>query len=362
MVTIGLTIFDMGSDILLAVNYANTGKDDWWFALPLLFFLVPFIFLLLMTFLAWIADDDFKGSFKNGFPYWKQFECTFESGPQLILQLYIMSFPNMDINKDQNTESSTLRTINVTLNNKPHWTGETQFTNVITTYRNGTDFTNEKEDDNDIKDAITFALQVLVIITALLSISWGAVRLKRSRDQDDDGEDEEVYWGALDYICDMTWNVLCISSRVITLALFASSEKYWFAGIMTAHIAIALVIYLYLTYKIEYYEVIFEMVLISVPCTISAIFNISLTYVPRLRTYKIYLCYWIMILIENTILISIWYTQTSDDSLWYHTPAIVYVLTAYSMSFFIKTHQTYQRKWCRMGYLNKNQPVSEWIC
>ncbi len=37
MITIGLTIFDMGSDIALAIDYSQTG-DDWWFALTLTFF------------------------------------------------------------------------------------------------------------------------------------------------------------------------------------------------------------------------------------------------------------------------------------------------------------------------------------
>ena len=168
--------------------------------------------------------------------------------------------------------------------------------------KNGTIFHSSQQDDNDIEDAITFALQVISIITALLSILWGAVSLKRNRDQDSDGEDEEIYWGPMEYICDMSWNTLCISSRVITLALFAAREKYWFAGILTVHIIIALIAYLYRTYQIAYYEAIFEMVLISVPCAISSIFNISLTYVPGLRTYKINVSYWSIIMIENIIL------------------------------------------------------------
>ncbi len=32
LITIGLTIFDMGSDIMLAMDYYNTG-EYWWFAL-----------------------------------------------------------------------------------------------------------------------------------------------------------------------------------------------------------------------------------------------------------------------------------------------------------------------------------------
>ncbi len=58
IITIGLTIFDMVSDIILALDYASTGEDGWWFALTLTFFLLPIIplfFLLLITVTLYIA-------------------------------------------------------------------------------------------------------------------------------------------------------------------------------------------------------------------------------------------------------------------------------------------------------------------
>ncbi len=111
--TIVLTGFDMGSDLLLAVNYASTGKDDWWFGLTLTFFIVPILLLLLIILMT---GDNMK-NFKELFPYWKQFECTVESGPQLILQLYIMCLPNIETTGNQNAESNTTMNINVTLSN-----------------------------------------------------------------------------------------------------------------------------------------------------------------------------------------------------------------------------------------------------
>ena len=158
-----------------------------------------------------------------------------------------MTLPSSDASKDQNIESSTVSTANVIFYNQSDVVRVTEFDNIEPS-KNGTIFNNSQKYDN----AVTFALQVISIITALLSMLWGAVSLKRSRDQDSDGEDEEMYWGPMEYICDMLWNTLCISSQVITLALFASREKYWFAGVLTVHVIVALIAYLYRTYQIAY--------------------------------------------------------------------------------------------------------------
>ncbi len=95
----------------------------------------------------------------------------------------------------------------------------------------------------------------------------------------------------------------------------------------------------------------------------------------KVRTYTIYACYWLIVRIENTILISIWYTLSSDDGFWYHSPAIAYMIPTYFASIFIKTYQTYQaremvyefdenheisKRYVR--YVNKGKPVSKWVC
>ncbi len=157
----------------------------------------------------------------------------------------------------------------------------------------------------------------------------------------------------------MTWNTLCISSRVITLALFASQEQYWFAGIVIVHLLIALVIYGLLIRGLGDYE---PLSLLSISLAVTSIFNIGLTYERRFRNYVLYVCYWIVMMIENTILIGIWYTLSTNDGLWYHNPAIAYVMTAYFISFFIKTYQTYQRKDKNKEPINVGKPLLEWIC
>ncbi len=367
LVTIGLTLFDMGSDLLLAANYASTGKDDWWFALTLTFFLIPFtlILLLILGFFCLEDEESFVSIFKDAFPYWKQLECTFESGPQLILQLYIMSLPSMNTDDNVNNDRETNTTINVntTLGNQTELIYVTQPTsNYTEAYENITVSNNYDTDENNIEDMVTLALQVFVLVTALLSISWGAVSLKKNTEQDETGEDEQNLWGTTDYICDTTWNALCISSRVIALALFASRERFWFAGVVVLHTFIFLIMYVLQTRNLGDYEDTFDIYYQSVVLAVTSNFNIILSYERSLRTYYKYLNYWIAIMIENIILITIWYTLSSGDNLWYHNPAIAYVITAYFLSFFIKTYQTYQRKDKNKEHINMGKPLSQWIC
>ncbi len=42
----------------------------------------------------------------------------------------------------------------------------------------------------------------------------------------------------------------------------------------------------------------------------------------------IYLSYRSIAMVENSILINVWYTISSDDDLWYHIPAIVYIISS----------------------------------
>ncbi len=273
LVTIGLTLFDMGSDLLLAVNYASTGKDDWWFGLTLTFFLIP-VLLLLLIIVGTGRDRDMEG-FKELFPYWKQFECTAESGPQLILQLYIMSLPTILPTGHETPESSTVIDLNATFPNLPEVTSVTQNINATGMYENRTTSTDQQGDKNHIEELVTLVLQIFVLVTALLSISWGYVSLKINSELRDGGPfSRDNYWGPVDYICDMAWNVLCISSRVIALALFASRERFWFIGLVISHFLIAAVIYISLTRGLVNYEEDPIMVaLVSISLAVTSVFN-----------------------------------------------------------------------------------------
>ena len=59
--------------------------------------------------------------------------------------------------------------------------------------------------------------------------------------------------------------------------------------------------------------------------------------------YPWYVFYWFVTMIQNTILISIWFAATVDAQLWYRIPAIMYVIVAYLVSFIVKTVHTSKR-------------------
>ncbi len=102
--TAGLTLFDVVSDVVLTVTYFING-DYLYGGLTLLFFIKPFILGMCLS-IGYVMDtcdtqsclDIEKGEEENVFWYmnWLSFkiwECIWEAGPQLILQLYIMALP-----------------------------------------------------------------------------------------------------------------------------------------------------------------------------------------------------------------------------------------------------------------------------
>ncbi len=353
LITIGLTVFDMVSDILLAVDYAETGEDDWWFALTLTFFILPLLPLLILLFFTIVAmckhgKEWFDyGDFEFYYPSWKQFECVAESGPQLILQLYIMAISTYNRDKGShhisNSANTTLLTSMKPVNSTSflHWFE--QISNAtITPLDNAT---NSLELDNNGEDTLTLMLQILVIISALFSLSWSATSYKVVTHRDD--------YEIIDTIIEMVWNILCMSSRVIALALFASVERYWFAGLVTAQLIFTPGIYLYANFEVwvEDCRALPFMIMLG----INSVFNIFLTksFEAPLR-YTSYALYWLVMMIENVIFISFWYSATGGQELWFHDAAIVFVTVAYSVSFIVKTVQTYSK--------NKGQLFSEWEC
>ena len=92
---VGLTILDMLSDLGLAIDYYSTGKDPWYFALTLTFVLFPTVIWAILGLMTSMRGCTCKEpNIKRKWLQWKTFESIVESGPQLILQLYIMALPN----------------------------------------------------------------------------------------------------------------------------------------------------------------------------------------------------------------------------------------------------------------------------
>ncbi len=102
--TAGLTLFDVISDLVLAVDYFING-DRWWGGLTLAFFILPFIsgvFLLCLGIAKLCRNAE--AYIHIGWIIWKVSECICEAGPQLILQLYIMALPaEPSLSDGQNT-------------------------------------------------------------------------------------------------------------------------------------------------------------------------------------------------------------------------------------------------------------------
>ena len=90
---------DVVSDITLAIDYCTT-DNPWWCGLTWAFLSVPLLLgiLLVLGFLCTCCDDndDDDEDLAEMFFVWKLIEMCFESGPQLVLQLYIMALSEED--------------------------------------------------------------------------------------------------------------------------------------------------------------------------------------------------------------------------------------------------------------------------
>ncbi len=204
-------------------------------------------------------------------------------------------------------------------------------------------------------------MQILAVVSALLSLSWLAVTYKVQEDSDDGPHDPPRPFTAADYILEMLWNVLAISCRIIALSLFGSQYRYWFAGVVVMQCLFwtACIAYIERGYISDWKDIFIFRLAQGIAYT----FNIPMTSnAPAgddegvVVTYPWYVFYWFITMLVNTILITIWFTATADTQLWYRIPATVYVIVGYFVSLFVKTFHTNIRKH------NQDSFDWEWKC
>ncbi len=193
---------------------------------------------------------------------------------------------------------------------------------------------------------------MITVITSLLSISWGATSFKA---------DEELLnrMNLLDFVVELIWNILCISSRIIALSLFATIYRYWFAGIVIVHIIIIFFATLLKWFKDPNKNsgaaASVGGFIFSLGFGIGYLFNILLVEL-AFESYVFYMCYWLVLMAETIILITVWYIETKGEDLWYHEVSIACIIPAYFISFVIKTLHvsTFER--------NKEESIWKWEC
>ena len=159
-------------------------------------------------------------------------------------------------------------------------------------------------------------------------------------------------WSWKDMMVDMVWNILVISSRVITLSLFASYRLYWFWGLVGAQIVVTSpVIFWYAHQNGVFCCNIFD-VFSSIFTACGFLFNI---FAAGRISFCMYFLYWSFIFVENTVMISIWYQWSSDFGFWYRDWTISYVICAYALSLIVKGVHCYYYK------LNSESNIRNWM-
>ena len=90
-----LTVLDIVTDVTLAIDYCVT-DNPWWYGLTWGFIAIPLITGPCFLCACYIdIDDDSKKEKSLLWKAWKSIEICFESGPQLLLQLYILALTDV---------------------------------------------------------------------------------------------------------------------------------------------------------------------------------------------------------------------------------------------------------------------------
>ena len=171
------------------------------------------------------------------------------------------------------------------------------------------------------------------MVTSFLSLCIGFVTYRKMLN----GEE----WTLADMVVDMLWNVFSVSPRVIALVLFASYKLYWFWGIVAAQVGFGVIISSVCSLLkqesnhqrankiISLFKVICKGLFISMG-------NVFTMFVATSLFFPIYILYWIVMYIENAVMMSFWHSWSENLGFWYHDIVVRFVFAAYAASLLIK--------------------------
>ena len=179
-------------------------------------------------------------------------------------------------------------------------------------------------------------MRITSIVTSLLSLSNGFATWRSFL-----AEEEIWEWTWKDTATDILWNVTSISPRVIILAFFASYEPYWFWGlIITEIVTISVLIFAFvIVTEIEPRNPLYHFFMACFT-GIDMVFNMFFAHAITI-SFGAYLWYWLLMFIENTMMILLWYQWSSDLGLWYHELAVSCLMMAPFLPLIIKSLHCY---------------------
>ncbi|GAB6033201.1 hypothetical protein CHUAL_012807 [Chamberlinius hualienensis] len=310
-------IFDQVTDVMVAVYFFNKAMY-WYFGLTLAFVIVPSITMTVFS-LTWYIQDYKEGVrppgsrlqwtlraiglFLNCGPILRYFE-SFCYGCQLNKSnhkadlketyFYIMIY--------EDTDASLLRLFECFMESAPQL--------VLQIY-----ILVLGEIPETLQDPLKISLQGLSIMSSLISLSWAIASYNRSLRMSLDKK-MKLNWAAT--IFQFMWRFCSISSRVLSLALFASYFKVYVFVVCGIHWGV--MTFWIIWQKTEFCkrrweEFFFDMVMGIV--YIFAFINVK----EEPTRYKTAF-YHLFILVEGSVIMILWYVF-SNQNVWYHLPALL---------------------------------------
>ncbi|XP_076308740.1 XK-related protein 4-like [Tachypleus tridentatus] len=178
-------------------------------------------------------------------------------------------------------------------------------------------------------DFWTVGIQLASVAASLFELSWSLVFYHRALRQSVESK-RNITWRGMSV--QFLWRYCTTAARVLSLGLFASEYGYWMFPVCIGHWGIMTVWVMHQQTsfcdsetgeKRQCEEYLFNMV-------IGAVYLFCFLNVKDEPTRLKYLTYYIIVFIENSSMIILWYLRT-DPSLWYHLPALICVFVSFSL-------------------------------